>query len=545
MEQIKGYRLIYNIDSGQTAFVFKGLQLSSSRTVAVRVLSKKLAEHSIIAERFNQESLIISRLSHPGIISIIDWGLTPAGMPYFVTEYIEGRDLSDIIRARKLDLNRKLYLIVQLSKALSYAHTNSVLHLNIKPSKVLIDSRANARLLDFGIAQFDKGWDTDSVSAHSYATPENRPDISPEQQSASGSATLHSDLYCFGALMFELFTGNKPQRSRTDSEGLPGLPGELSEMIMRCLDPDPANRPASAGEIRDCLLKLLGGAHLFRHPAEASGRGEPGPTDDCKLLDNIKQNKYGSVDLFQNRTDHNLMVIKKLPCKSAGFGEAHRLTSLKHKNIVSIISVSKNNQHLVIAMEYLRGGSLQDRLIRPFAWDEALMIMREICEGLSFALQNSILHGNLRPSNIMFTETGRLKITDFGQDEHYSNRPDLVNWYSLKGQAKSPGSDIFAAGIIFFQMLTGSLPEWVGTQLVPNEHLELLPDNLQKMVDRMISNEEDNRYCDFDRVMADIDALKTAPRRNPPSDFQAGTCTAWLKRHWKIFSEYLGSFFKK
>jgi serine/threonine protein kinase len=85
-----------------------------------------------------------------------------------------------------------------------------------------------------------------------------------------------------------------------------------------------------------------------------------------------------------------------------------------------------------------------------------LRTAEEICEGLSFAHKNRIIHGNLRPSNILFTQSGIAKIADFGIQEHYADRETPQNWYSVSGEEKSPKTDIYSAGVIFHQMLTGN-----------------------------------------------------------------------------------------
>ncbi|MBW2109421.1 MAG: serine/threonine protein kinase, partial [Deltaproteobacteria bacterium] len=140
MQRIGGYEIIEKIGSGGMGAVFRGRQVSLDRPVAIKVLSKTLADCREALERFNRESQIIARLNHPNIIHVIDRGVTSRGMPYFVMEYIEGRDLAQAIKSGDLDVNRKLDLMIQVCKALSYAHKNSVIHRDIKPGNVLIDA---------------------------------------------------------------------------------------------------------------------------------------------------------------------------------------------------------------------------------------------------------------------------------------------------------------------------------------------------------------------------------------------------------------------
>jgi serine/threonine-protein kinase len=238
------------------------------------------------------------------------------------------------------------------------------------------------------------------------------------------------------------------------------------------------------------------------------------------LLDIIKEKSCGTVYLYEERVDHNLLVIKKLPSTNSGFIEARLLTSLKHNNIVNILGASKNEQLFIIAMEYLSGGSLNDRLINPRPWFEVLKTAREICDGLYFAHKNRIIHGNLRPSNILYTETGQAKVTDFGLDEHYGD--GAVNWYNISGEPKSVYTDIFAAGVIFYQMLTGSLPEWKGTHLVTTDNFSLIPIEMQEIVSKMLVRKRGPLQGSFDQIITEIDLIlethKATAVPEPPTE---------------------------
>jgi serine/threonine protein kinase len=96
MEEISGYNIVEKIGEGGMATVYKAIQTSLNRPVAIKILAKKLADHPLLLERFNRESVIIANLTNPHIIHVIDRGVTNSGMPYFVMEYIEGTDLAFI-----------------------------------------------------------------------------------------------------------------------------------------------------------------------------------------------------------------------------------------------------------------------------------------------------------------------------------------------------------------------------------------------------------------------------------------------------------------
>ncbi len=511
MESLKGYRLIDTIGKGGMATVYKGIQISLNRPVAVKILSKKMAQRTEIYERFMRESLIIARLSNPHIIHVIDRGVTKKGMPYFIMEYVNGTDLSASIRDKTLDLNRKLELSVQICKALSYAHKNGVIHRDIKPANVIIDEEGNARVLDFGIAQFyddDQGNNDSSMKTNPGIVMGTLPYISPEQLESASQVTALSDIYSFGALSYELFTGRKPAgRFVLPSEAVIGFPVELEALIMSCLEQDPAKRPSSADIIKESLLKLLHGAHLGAGQRKRASKGITKVTDKFALLDVIRESEFGAVYLYENRQSRELMVIKKRPRSGDGFVESKLLSSLKHDNIVDILGVSKNRQLFIIVMEYVSGGSLQDRLIKPFSLKGFLPVARQICDGLAFAHRNRIIHGNIRPTNILFDDRGRVKLSDFGLDEHYAGQSGSDNWYNIYKEGKSLKTDIFAAGVVFYQMVTGTLPDYTRAHVSTCRVFAELPAELRELISSMLARSHEKRPRSFEHIGHVFDAL--------------------------------------
>ena len=218
--------------------------------------------------------------------------------------------------------------------------------------------------------------------------------MSPEQKNTPDKVTLFSDIYSLGIMMYEFFTGVAPKHPfREPSRLVKEIPSELDELILRCLELDPFDRPSSAGEIRDKLLALSQGEHL---QAEQKSRI-------------YKEVGTGNV---------------------TGYKEAKLLSNLPHEHIAHIYGTSKKNQTFITVMEFFSGGSLQDRLLSPITGDAFISIATSILSGLDFAHRNQILHSNLRPSNLLFDEHNNVKLADFGFETHYSlsssNKADQV-----------------------------------------------------------------------------------------------------------------------
>lgn len=502
MAQFGDYQLVEKIGEGGMAMVYKGVQHSLGRTVAIKVLSRTLTDDPQVVDSFNRESLIIARLNHPNIIHVIDRGIADA-VPYFVMEFVEGTDLAKIIADSRYDFRQKLDVVIQLCKALAYAHRNGVIHLDIKPANILIDSEGNAMVSDFGIAHlFGKG--ETAGNALVMGTPSY---MSPEQKRGSAGVTMASDIYSLGVVMYELFAGKKPVIGVLPSAVDPQIPRRLDEIIVGCLHADPAHRFDSADAVKDALLGFLQGAHIRQDRKEHAIEGFRNLTDKFGLLDVISEHRNGAVHLFENRANRQLLVIRKILNARSGLAEARLLANLRHPCVVDVYGTSTNGRTSIIVMEYMPGGSLRDRLANVRPWREALVTVREICDGLAFLHRNRVVHGNLRPSSILMSADGHAKLSDIGLEEHHAGDGMPGNGYGRPGEARSVRSDIYAAAMIFSEMLTGSLPTEKQGHIIQNGEFRALPAVLRRLIAKMLSPDPADRYGSFDEILPVIDNL--------------------------------------
>lgn len=499
--EIDGYKILERIGQGGMAHVYKAYQLSLKRPVAIKVLTNNFADQSDFIQRFKKESLIIARLSNPYIIPIIERGISTEGIPYFIMEYVAGHDLSTVMAKGQLDFNHKLDIIVQICKALSYAHRNNVIHRDIKPANIFLDTDGNARVLDFGIAQYYED-ESDIEQTKVGTIMGTMAYMSPEQRQSATDVTFKSDLFSLGILMYKLFTHHDPVGRFKSPEALSAeIPHILSELILQCLETQPEDRPSSADEIKDTLLLLLRGAHLQTEQREQVQKD----FKQFELLDVIKEDQHSSVLLFKHRSNKKLIVIKKRPLQYSGFTEAKLLTPLKHPNIINILGTSENKRNYIIVMEYLNGGNLQDRLVQVMKWQTFLSLGQEIASAMQFAHNNRIIHGNLRPSNILFDHEGHIKLTDFGLEEHYSKEQQKNNWYRLGTERITTKLDIFSAGVIFYQILTGMPPVFDGQRFANNTIFKQLPLKLKQLISDMLQNDPEQRIENFSQVLTQLD----------------------------------------
>lgn len=485
--QLEGYTNLTRLTKGGMATLYKGQQNSLNRTVAIKFLSAEFLWDEQVKQFFDQESLVIARLNHPNIIHIIDRGINAKGRPYFVMEYVQGRDLSALLGSQHLSVTLCLQILMQICKGMGFAHKNGVIHRDIKPANILIDEESHVHILDFGIAWLEASGSPDIDQV--VGTPDY---MSPEQFNAPQSVTLLSDIYSLGAVMFEMFTGQLPAQHINDlSKPLAILPDELSSLIVNCLQTEPGLRPASADEIRFQLLKILKGAHLNKAQKAEAKAAIGKAADNFELLDVIKRSQFGAVYLLEDKSRHNLIVVKKRLQSHHGYEHAKKLRHLEHPNIIKVLGASKNNKAFIVVMEYLTGGSLQERLSRPFTAQRFIHIALSLCQAMQAAHQSHIVHGNLRPSNILFDDKDNVKITDFGFDNHYQNQ-QLKDWYHPdEPEAASAREDILSAGLIFYQMLTSSEAKLVNGKLKSNKKFDVLKPDLQRILKGMLETQSE------------------------------------------------------
>jgi len=504
--KLRGYSKLTQLSQGGMATLYRGVQDSLNRVVVIKFLSKSFLGHDKAEQLFDQESLIIAQLNHPNIIHVIDRGISEDGNPYFVMEYIEGTDLEKAIAQGQLSDNLKVDLMMQVCKGMAYAHKNGVIHRDIKPANILIDLEHNAHILDFGIAQLVQGNEGSAGSKDVIGTINY---MSPEQIRSPDKVTFSSDIYSLGVMMFELFTNKLPTKTtKTPSELNPDFPPELDDIIAQCLKSNPLDRPASTNIIRERLLKLSRGAHLKAEQISQASADVGAVSRKFSLLDVLRKDEKGAVYLFEEKESQNLIVIKKRLHSEDGFPEARMLTNLNHPSVIKILGTSRNERAFIVVMEHLGGGCLKDRLIQPFNFDDFYPIALHICQGMKFCHDHFIIHGNLRPSNILFNDEDHLKISDFGFSEASTmNQIQRDAYLPPENDHPSMTGDIFSVGAIFYHMLTGFAIHYSDGSINFNPNFTRLDPKLQTILKGMLSKIPSLRYKTFDEVMSAFNRL--------------------------------------
>ncbi len=290
MEDLSGrqfgpYRVVEPCGEGGMAAVFKGYQANMDRYVALKVLPRYFASDPEFVGRFEQEAKVLARLQHPHILPVHDFGETD-GYTYIVMPFVESGSLADLLQDdQPLSLAQIDRIIAHVGDALDYAHSQGVVHRDVKPSNVLVDQRGNCMLTDFGIAKIVEGTAAFTRTGGMIGTPAY---MSPEQilgETVDGRA----DVYSLGIVLYEMAAGRPPFRAETPPAILvkhlhdplpsprefnPALPEAIERVILKALAKDPDDRFQTASEIAAAV-----GAAALAKTSAAEAVGGPAPLE--------------------------------------------------------------------------------------------------------------------------------------------------------------------------------------------------------------------------------------------------------------------------
>ncbi|MBA7679506.1 Serine/threonine-protein kinase PknD [subsurface metagenome] len=237
--QIPGYKILGKIGAGAMAIVYKARQLSLNRIVAIKVLPKRFSENREYVERFYKEGQAAAKLNHSNIVQAFDVG-EAGGYHYFVMEYVEGKTLYDDLSAGKVFAeDEALDIIMQVADALLHAHSCGLIHRDVKPKNIMINTAGVAKLADMGLARATTDIKTaQSEAGKAYGTPYY---IAPEQIRGQIDIDGRADIYGLGATLYHMLTGRVPFMAEDPSDV---MKKHLREQL---IPPDHINTSLSAG----------------------------------------------------------------------------------------------------------------------------------------------------------------------------------------------------------------------------------------------------------------------------------------------------------
>lgn len=285
------YEIIKSIGEGGMANVYLALDVILNRQVAIKVLRGDLAGDDKFIRRFQREAKSVSDLSHPNIVEVYDVG-EEEGQHYIVMEYIDGRTLKQLIQRRgALTVPEVVDIMIQLTDGLAHAHEAYIIHRDIKPQNIMILDNGIIKITDFGIAMTMNATQltqTNSVMGSVHYLP-------PEQ-AAGKSATVKSDIYSAGILMYELLIGSVPFKGdnaveialKQMKEKLPSvrkqnplIPQSVENILIKATAKNPKNRYDTVRQMHDDLVKCLNSPdedlYVYSYPENDSDNGKAVP----------------------------------------------------------------------------------------------------------------------------------------------------------------------------------------------------------------------------------------------------------------------------
>jgi serine/threonine protein kinase len=525
---IPGYSIEAEIGRGGMGIVVRARQQSSGRMVALKLLRDAALATPEALARFRREAEAAARLEHASLVKILDVG-EHAGQPYYAMELATGGRLDERLSGRPHDPREAAELVRLLADAIDHAHERGVVHRDLKPANIVFRPRSGGEMAtppeaaeqstprsleldqweplvaDFGLVKELGGestaWTRDGaiLGTASYMAPE-------QAEGRTADVGPAADIYALGAILYELLTGRPPfadeSWSRTVLRVLteepvpptamaPQVPHDLETICLACLAKLPAERPTSARFLAEELARFLQG-----EPITIAGRSSHSQLarraadDGFTLLEPIGTGPQSTVyrALAQPLSQPVAIKVFRAGAISREAWETRLRecgglwASLSHPQIALNQRAGWWDGAAYVAMEFLPGGSLQSRIGgRPMAAAQVYELMEPLIESVNYLHRQGVVHGNLKPSNVLLAADGIPRIADFrplagmalaelalGRETSAEPQADELETAAIGYVApelldKPPGelrpyTDIYGLGLILYELLAGRPP---------------------------------------------------------------------------------------
>jgi len=549
------YRIYDEIGQGSVATVYLAKDLERNRVVALKVIQPELAEESQFARRFQREAKLLARLDSPHVIKVLDYG-EEEGLTFIVLEYVEGRTLAAILEEEgALEVEWALSLARQVAQGLAHADEAGIVHRDIRPANVIVAPSGLLKIMDFGIA---RGADLSQLTVTGILGSPHY--LSPEQAEGK-EVDIRSDIYSLGVTLFEMLTGQRPYEDENAvdivlkhlQEPIPSLrqfdeeiPGEVDELVKRCLAKDPEERFRTPEELMEAIDETLREAEGGPPPGmEAALVGQT--LGQYRLVERIGRGGMATVYKAYQPALDRYVAVKVLPTYLAhdpNFAarfrrEARAIAKLEHPHVLRVYDSGQEGELSYIVMRYVEGGTIKKILGRPLALDRTVDIIAQVGDALDYAHQQGIIHRDVKPANVLLDRGRWALLADFGLAKMAASSmqitktgvgvgtPAYMSPEQAQGKPVDARSDIYSLGIMLFEMLTGQVPFDADTPLaVLIKHLtaalplprEVNPDisePVERVILKAVAKAPEDRY---QRVSEMVEGLRQAAMEKGPPE---------------------------
>jgi eukaryotic-like serine/threonine-protein kinase len=511
---LPGYELLSEIGRGGMGVVFRARQSSSQRMVALKLIRDGALATAQDRARLWIEAEAVARVVHPSVVEVYDAG-EHDGRPYFAMEFVAGGTLAERIAGQPQSASFAARIASALARAVACAHEHNVIHRDLKPANILLQPKAAVhhnstitnpadavaadpggdvipKIADFGLA---KRLDSQSTAwTQAGAVLGTASYMAPEQAAGRISEIGPAvDIYALGAILYELLTGRPPFQSDSwqqtihqvmHDEPLPptqhvaAVPRDLETICLKCLEKNAAQRYATAGALADDLDRFLSGAPVAAVPLDQHERlVRLAARDGYQIVSEVGRGPRSTVyhALFGPLRQHVAVKVFDPGICTRDEWEARveqsavAWSAVTHPHVIPVVKSGWWDGSPYLVHEYVPGGNLATLLAgKPYPIPRALRLAELLGETIAYIHRQGVVHGNLKPTNILVAADGIPRINDFHSSggwflaplEDGAERPPSVNYLAPELAAKQnaeprPYSDVYGLGLILYELLTG------------------------------------------------------------------------------------------